>query len=382
MDMPGPDDPRHVVPSRELLGAAHAAARAAGVTRLANVTRLDRIGLPVWQAVRPMSRALSVHQGKGATDADAQVGALLEAVESHHSEIFDREGPICRFDALPGHARAPVLDDFARDRQRPPPAEAEHRWVEAEGLGLAQSLFLPLELVSLDFTRNLPSPFDRSSNGVGTGTSRGQAIEVALQEQIERDAVNEWQSRGIFACTLDALRLDSVPFDWLGAWRDRIAAAGARFRLYRVPSITGTPVFACEINDPSKPGLAYGITHGQGCHPIPEIALFRALAEALQARATVIAGSRDDMGPDIYEERRDGVTVTFGLPLPPAMRGVEWDEIAPGPIGWEAIVETLASRGYGRIGVVELGRPSGFAIVRAFVCGLGSTSRRRRAPLQ
>jgi ribosomal protein S12 methylthiotransferase accessory factor len=380
--MPGPDDPRHAVPSQQLLKAAHAAAQAAGVTRLANVTRLDRIGLPVWQAVRPMSRALSVHQGKGATDADAQVGALLEAVESHHAEIFDREGPICRFDALPGRARAPVLDDFARDRQRPPSADVKYRWAEAEGLCAGQSIFLPFDLVSLDFTRDLPSPFDRTSNGVGTGTIRDRAIEVALQELIERDAVKEWQSGGIFACTADALRLDSVPFDWLGAWRERVAGAGATLRLYRVRSITGTPVFACEINDPSKPGLAYRITHGQGCHPLPEVALFKALAEAIQARATVIAGAREDMAPEIYEEQRDGVTVTFGLPLPPTMPGVGWDEIAPGPIGWEAIVETLASRGYHRIGLVELGRPAGFTIVRTFVCGLGSTSRRRRAPLQ
>ena len=35
-----------------LLPASRAAAAQAGVTRLADITRLDRIGLPVWQAVR------------------------------------------------------------------------------------------------------------------------------------------------------------------------------------------------------------------------------------------------------------------------------------------------------------------------------------------
>src|SRR5215207_7185666 len=94
----GPWDPTRSADSQAVLRRARAAAADAGVTRLADVTRLDRLGLPVWQAIRPMSRALSVHQGKGATDTDAQIGALLEAVESDSAERFDSEGPICRFD--------------------------------------------------------------------------------------------------------------------------------------------------------------------------------------------------------------------------------------------------------------------------------------------
>ena len=36
-----------------------------GITRLANVTGLDIIGLPVFMAVRPNARGISVAQGKG-----------------------------------------------------------------------------------------------------------------------------------------------------------------------------------------------------------------------------------------------------------------------------------------------------------------------------
>ena len=85
----GPVDPARSVAATQILPIALRAAEKAGVTRLADVTRLDRLGLPVWQAVRPMSRAVSVHQGKGATDADAKVGALLEGVESHAAETFE-----------------------------------------------------------------------------------------------------------------------------------------------------------------------------------------------------------------------------------------------------------------------------------------------------
>jgi len=44
---------------------ARGAAAAAGVTRLAEITGLDLVGIPVFQAIRPAGRSLSVHQGKG-----------------------------------------------------------------------------------------------------------------------------------------------------------------------------------------------------------------------------------------------------------------------------------------------------------------------------
>src|SRR5690349_14780816 len=40
-------------------------ARALGITRIADVTGLDYLGLPVFMAVRPNARSLSVCQGKG-----------------------------------------------------------------------------------------------------------------------------------------------------------------------------------------------------------------------------------------------------------------------------------------------------------------------------
>ena len=375
----GPSDPTRSATSTELLPAARAAAEAAGVTRLAELTRLDRLGLPVWQAVRPMSRALSVHQGKGATDADAQIGALLEAVESHHAETFDAEGPICPFDALPEHERAPTFSDFARDRDAPPNVDDEHRWTRATELVSGGSIYLPFDVVSLDTTVSVSSAFDRASSGVAAGASRDEAIVVALQELIERDAVGEWRARGVIACTADTLRLDTVPFDWFREWRDRVARAGMFMRVYFVPSIAGTPVFVCELNDLGKGGAPYRATHGSGCHPLPEIALFKALAEAIQARATYIAGAREDLLPSDYADHVAGsIRVAFGLPLSPGMRGVAWGHIEAGPIGVAAAVGALARAGYDRIALVDLGNPEGFSIVRAFVCGLGSTIRRRR----
>ena len=302
-------------------------------------------------------------------------------MESDAAERFDAAGPVCSFDALPEAERAPYFADFAADRNRPPAAHAPFRWVEAKDLLGGGRLHLPFQLVSLDFTGDIPSLFDRASNGIATGASHEEAVATALCELIERDAVTEWRAAGLLSRMQHMLDPDSVPFGWFAAWSNRIEAAGASLRCYRVPSPAGLAVFAAELTDFGKDGRPYRAIQGRGCHPLPEVALFKAVAEALQGRVTYIAGARDDLLPSDYRAPADGgAAIAFGLPLPPGMGGVDFDRVAPGPRGASHIAEALARAGYGRIGVVELARPHGFSVVRAFVCGLGSLTRRRRAP--
>ena len=56
---------------------------------MADVTALDVLGVPVYQAVRPASRNLAVSQGKGATAAAARVSAVMEGFELWHAEDLD-----------------------------------------------------------------------------------------------------------------------------------------------------------------------------------------------------------------------------------------------------------------------------------------------------
>lgn len=375
----GPVDPLRSISAQALLPLARTAGAAAGVTRLADITRLDRLGLPVWQAVRPMSRALSAHQGKGATDADAQVGALMEAFESSCAESFEEEGPWCRLDELPVLERAAEMADFAADRRDPPAADQTYRWVAAENPMSGRRLHLPFDLVSLDLTQAVPSRFDRASNGVATAATRGEAIAVALQELIERDAVIEWQAGGMLACAASVLEVDTVPFDWFSAWIERLDAERIAARFYAVPSVTESPVFLCELVEGSEESAPYRGIQGRGCHAVPEIALFKALAEALQARATFIAGAREDLRAADYAKLPPAtVTISFGLPLGTGMAGVAWEQLAPGPRGADDILAALEAAGYREAAIVDLGQAGPLATVRAFVPGLGSLHRRRR----
>src|SRR5271169_3667754 len=78
-----------VIPPSETLRRIRPLARRAGVTRLADITGLDRVGIPTFSAVVPKSRdLLSVYNGKGTTPADAACGALMEAIERHSAIEF------------------------------------------------------------------------------------------------------------------------------------------------------------------------------------------------------------------------------------------------------------------------------------------------------
>ena len=81
-----------VVPPAETLNRVKPIAKKAGVTRLADITGLDRIGIPTYSAVVPKSGdLLSVYNGKGATRADAACGALMEAIERQSAINLQRK---------------------------------------------------------------------------------------------------------------------------------------------------------------------------------------------------------------------------------------------------------------------------------------------------
>ena len=71
-----------------------------GIARVANITGLDRIGIPVFTACRPNSRSLSVFQGKGLSTGAARVSAVMEAYETWCAESIDAPLKFASIDEL------------------------------------------------------------------------------------------------------------------------------------------------------------------------------------------------------------------------------------------------------------------------------------------
>src|SRR6201996_6519634 len=70
------------VPAAQTVSLAATVAESLGVTRVADITGLDHIGIPVYSSIVPDSQDnLSVYNGKGVRPIDAKAGALMEAIE-------------------------------------------------------------------------------------------------------------------------------------------------------------------------------------------------------------------------------------------------------------------------------------------------------------
>jgi YcaO-like protein with predicted kinase domain len=82
-------DTHRVMPPAETLERVQAAVPEVGITRIADISGLDRIGLPVFSAIRPSAAdgAISVYAGKGTSETEARVSVIMEAVERFSAEV-------------------------------------------------------------------------------------------------------------------------------------------------------------------------------------------------------------------------------------------------------------------------------------------------------
>jgi thioglycine synthase len=80
---------QRAVPPEEKLSRVRERLRTAGITRVADITNLDRIGIPVFSSIRPTAEqgAISVYNGKGATPVEAEVSAMMEGIERYSAEL-------------------------------------------------------------------------------------------------------------------------------------------------------------------------------------------------------------------------------------------------------------------------------------------------------
>jgi ribosomal protein S12 methylthiotransferase accessory factor len=347
---------------------------------VADLTFLDVLNLPVCQAVRPWSRALSVHQGKGLTRRDACLGALMEAVESCAAERFEGETRLCSFCDLPRDERAATIEDFASGQGPGLESTAARAWTPAHLLLNGARLWVPFECVSLDLTFPRNRGLERSSNGQASGFSVEQATLAALCELLERDAVREWRAMRPVRRALDSVDLESLPSaPWIALLRATLADRGMRLRLFATESLVGWPVLLCLIEEPKAfPSLRWA-AGGTACRPRAEDALRAAVLEAVQSRLTAISGARDDILPD---EPRPAVWLGMAPALPPGIAERSWTSIEDHEEADAQAVVVAATRlskaGY-NVAVVDL--PTGSCeavVVKAFAPGLGGAERRRR----
>ena len=81
-----------------------------GITRLADHTGLDEIGIPVWAVIRPDARSVSQCHGKGLTHDQAQISAVMEGIETALAETAEHRVEMIASANEMLRARRPIAD--------------------------------------------------------------------------------------------------------------------------------------------------------------------------------------------------------------------------------------------------------------------------------
>jgi len=353
-----------------------------GITRVANLTGLDAVGVPVVAVCRPNSRSVAVSQGKGLTLAAAKASGIMEAIEAYHAEFAtlalyrDTLAGLERRGATVADVRA--LPKTSAVHFRP---DTKVLWTAAEDVVSGQSVLVPYEMVHTDYTLPLPPGsgcFLMSSNGLASGNHRLEAVSHGLCELVERDAVT---LHGLSSAAERASRrvdLSTIEDPSCLAVLQRFQAAGLAVTVHDVTSDVGIAVFRCDVSEKNEAILgSMPPLRGTGCHPRREIALLRALTEAAQTRVTMISGARDDLSPWWYSDR-DRVAAVRRSFFESFERNAErrFDEaphfdspLLSSDVAWE--IGQLERAGMSRTLVVDLTKPEmGIPVARVIVPGL------------
>lgn len=352
-----------------------------GVTRVANVTGLDHVGIPVWQAIRPNSRSLSVSQGKGIDTIAAKVSAVMESLESWCAERARCELRLASFSELGAEDAADPLTLPLDPRGFYDPKKAL-LWTPGLDLMGRRPIWVPFELVHVNTT--VPSTtFLCSSNGLASGNTLAEAISHALCEVVERDANALFGRRSAEAQAATRVDLATASDPAVQGLLDQYATARLVPMVWNMTSDVGVAtlrVIAFDADtDPLMNPMA--AAYGAGCHVDRVTALIRGLTEAAQSRLSWIAGSRDDLDrAGSYDATQRCAVIEHHAALAAEPAQAAFEEVPTG--GAETVEEDLAlvlahlrSIGVDRAIVVPIehdGLP--FAVVRVIVPGLEAPS--------
>lgn len=350
----------------------------AGITRLADITGLDRLGVPVTLAFRPNSPTIVCSSGKGLTLDAALVSGAMEAIEIHHAErvtlpvIHASHPELCRTMAVIPEAHLPLARGslFRSDR----PVD----WTVGWDLCAQRETAAPSQVVSFARppVRGLEMMlFQSSTNGLASGENLLDALCHALFEIIERDALACHGAVGERREYLPPrVRPETIEHPLVLELLARLDRAEVEVLIMDCAVDTDVPVYTVLLSDVTDRGN--GIFGGHGAHLDPQVAMLRAITEAAQSRAVVIAGSRDDVSRARHRwfRRQDSAETRLLLRERPALVDARVRR-SEATATFEGDVHVLLARleriGMGQVIVFDLSRPEfPLHVVKVVVPGL------------
>ncbi|WP_338720880.1 YcaO-like family protein [Devosia sp. XK-2] len=280
----------HVTPHLDLFG----------ITRVADQTRLDRIGISCFAAMRPNAMTLAVNQGKGPDDATARLSAIMEAVEFAVAECPTATTSRASAQHLAGRGERFFMPERLLPEAGTIAPHEELTWLTGYNLHSGETALVPLDSVTIG-TDYGTARFSQSTNGLAAGLAMDDCIIHALCELVERDAYSLWSLMPLNRCAATRISPGAAVGATARATIEAIANAGLNLDLFNLTSDIGLPVVMALIWD-DNPRTYFDVASGICARADSDAAIAGAIEEAAQTRVTNISGARDDIDPSDYDK--------------------------------------------------------------------------------
>jgi ribosomal protein S12 methylthiotransferase accessory factor len=273
-----------------------------GITRVARITDLDRVGIPVHSVIRPTAAkgAISVYSGKGASDDQSRISAVMEGVERCLAEAPRNNADIQE----PHGEEENIIDSYLNLKERenalnpnelilpaPLPLNTPLEWMWGYDLLNKEEILIPANAVYHPYEPPSGSYrlFRSDTNGLAAGNCIEEAVLHGLLEVVERDAYSIAEYTRNTGKKIMLTPDDGTPYELYKKFTD----AGVDVHLWQLPSDNGIHTVLAAVDDTvlKDPAL---LVIGSGAHLDPAVAVNRALTEAAQSRLVQIHGAREN----------------------------------------------------------------------------------------
>ena len=271
--------------------------KTAGITRIADISDLDRIGLPIYTAIRPTAEdgAVSIYGGKGITKEHAKASAMMEGFERYSAEKqTDDEVVVATIDEISdfGEHIDPVSLNLPKELEKKGIDDISIEWTVSKDIISGDSFYIPTNAVYHPYLHdnNVQSLFKSNTNGLASGNILEEAILHGMLEVIERDA---WSIFELTHKNYAQIDLESIESETVNDIISKFESEGIKIKLMDFTADIKIPTIAASADDTVTKDAGL-LTLGMGTHLDPEVAMLRALTEVAQSRATQINGARED----------------------------------------------------------------------------------------
>jgi ribosomal protein S12 methylthiotransferase accessory factor len=326
-----------IQPVEETLKKVNQLVKQIGITRVADITDMDRLRIPNYSAVLPGTEDyIWVYSGKGPTKNHAKASVIMESIERFSSLPANYEGKILtgKYKELSKSYDVLKYDEVIEPLSFQLTDEMNMDYCIGYDLINQKDILIPSSLAIFRYNPNPPSINPYSffhTNGLASGNVMEEAICHALCEVIERDAVsiaefsssafqyhllktieNGFLNNGILIRSLESknfiddntvysdIDLNGLDYPPVKKIVREFHKCQISLKVKDITTEIGIPTFIASSVEWVNHDYGY-LVEGHGTHPDSRIALMRAITEVSQSRAANIQGSRDDLRKMKYD---------------------------------------------------------------------------------